>query len=63
MQVQDEYEDEEFESLLSQAGINASNDIEEEFVADLRYRFRQYGRRMYLSENQREHLERIAGDD
>jgi len=63
MQVQDEYEDDEFESLLSDAEMNAANDWEEKFVSDLRDKFEQYGRRMYLSENQREHLERIAGDE
>jgi len=63
MQVQDEYEDDEFETLLSDAEMNAANDWEEKFVADLKDKFEQYGRRMYLSENQREHLERIAGDE
>lgn len=63
MQVQDEYEDDEFESLLSDAEMNAANDWEEKFVADLKDKFEQYGRRMYLSETQREHLERIAGDE
>ena len=63
MQVQDEYEDDEFESLLSDAEMNAASDWEEKFVSDLKDKFEQYGRRMYLSENQREHLERIAGDE
>lgn len=63
MQVHDEYEDDEFETLLSDAEMNAANDWEEQFVSDLRDKFEQYGRRMYLSENQREHLERIAGDE
>lgn len=43
--------------------MNAANDWEEKFVSDLKDKFEQYGRRMYLSENQREHLERIAGDE
>lgn len=63
MQVQDEYEDDEFESLLSDAEMNAANDWEEQFVSDLKDKFEQHGRRMYLSENQREHLERIAGEE
>ena len=49
MQVQDEYEDDEFETLLSDAGMNAANDWEEKFVSDLQDKFEQYGRRMYLS--------------
>jgi hypothetical protein len=63
MQIQDEYEDDEFETLISDAEMNATNDWEEKFVSDLKDKFDQYGRRMYLSENQREHLERIAGDE
>jgi len=63
MQVHDEYEDDEFETLLSDAEMNAANDWEEQFVSDMKDKFEQYGRRMYLSENQREHLERIAGDE
>lgn len=34
--------------------------VQDEYEDD---KFEQYGRRMYLSENQREHLERIAGDE
>lgn len=61
--VQEIYDGEEFESLLDDAEMNAANDWEERFVADLRSKFKEFGRRMYLSESQREHLERIANDE
>jgi len=62
-QVQEIYEDDEFESLLDDAERNAANDWEETFVSDLRGKFDEFGRRMYLSESQQEHLERIANDE
>ena len=62
-QVQEIYEDDEFESLLDDAERNAGNDWEETFVSDLRGKFDEFGRRMYLSESQQEHLERIANDE
>ena len=62
-QVQEIYEDDEFESLLDDAERNAANDWEETFVSDLRGKFYEFGRRMYLSESQQEHLERIANDE
>lgn len=62
-QVQDNYDDDEFESLLSEAAMNSANDWECQFVADMRDKFEEYGRRMYLSESQQEHLERIASDE
>lgn len=61
--VMEIYDEEEFESLLDEAEMNAANDWEERFVADLRSKFQKFGRRMYLSESQREHLERIANDE
>nr|BDD45134.1 hypothetical protein 20 [bacterium] len=59
-QVQDNYRDEEFEELLGSAEVNAANDWETTFVSDMNKRWEKYGRRMFLSEVQREHLERIA---
>lgn len=61
--VQDLYEEKEFESLLESARMNAANDWEESFVADMKARYEQYGRRMYISDSQTDHLERIANDD
>lgn len=62
-QVQDIYQDDEFEGLLEDARMNAANDWEEQFVADLIHKFDEYGRRMFLSDAQQEHLERIASDE
>lgn len=63
MKVQDYYSEEDFEDLLTEAEANAANDFETTFVSDLRERFDDYGKRMYLSERQRETLERIANDE
>lgn len=62
-QVQDIYDDDEFEGLLEDARMNAANNWEENFVSDMRSKFEDFGRRMYLSDPQREHLERIADDE
>ena len=32
-------------------------------MADMRTRFGEYGRRMFISDAQKEHLERIANDE
>ena len=61
--VQDLYKEKEFESLLTSARMNAANDWEEEFVASLQGKYEQFGRRMYLSDAQKDNLERIANDD
>lgn len=61
--VQDLYDEKEFEELLESASMNAANDWEESFVADMKTRYDQYGRRMYISEAQQTTLERIANDD
>ena len=61
--VQDLYEEKEFEELLEDARMNAANDWEESFVADMKTRYDQFGRRMYISEAQQTTLERIANDD
>lgn len=51
---------EEFAALLGAAELNASNDWEEQFAADLRTNYQRYGTRTYLSDSQLETLERIA---
>ncbi len=61
--VQDIYKETEFEELLEDARMNAANDWEESFVADMKDRYTQYGRRMFISDAQKEHLERIANDE
>lgn len=61
--VQDWYSDEEFEDVLSDAESNASNDFEINFCSDMRDKFDEYGKRMFISERQREILERIANDE
>ncbi len=61
--VQDLYEEKEFEELLENARMNAANDWEESFVADMKGRYTEYGRRMYISDAQKDHLERIANDE
>lgn len=61
--VQDHYTEDDFESLLDDAESNAASDWEGEFVADMKARFQQYGKRMYISAAQRSHLERIADDE
>jgi hypothetical protein len=43
-QVQEIYEDDEFESLLDDAERNAANDWEETFVSDLKSKFDEFGR-------------------
>lgn len=52
---------EDFETTLNAAEANADTDWEEEFTESIRERFEQWGERMYLSESQADHLERIAG--
>lgn len=61
--VQDLYEEQEFEAMIENARMNAANDWEESFVADMKARYEDYGRRMFISDSQKEHLERIAGDE
>jgi hypothetical protein len=61
--VQDLYDEKEFEGLLESARMNAANDWEESFVADMKTRYDQFGRRMYISDAQQSTLERIANDD
>lgn len=61
--VQDLYSESDFEELLDDAESNAANDWETQFVDDLKAKYEQFGRRMYLSPAQREALERIANDE
>ena len=61
--VQDLYDEKDFEELLEGARMNAANDWEESFVADMKARYDQYGRRMFISDAQQGHLERIANDE
>lgn len=61
--VADLYQDDEFESLLSQAGDYAANDWEMNFVSDMRDKWDQYGRRMFISAKQNDILNRIANDE
>lgn len=63
-QVQDIFDDEaEFKELLESAKNNAANDWEENFIAGQIEKFEEFGRRMYLSDLQLEHINRIAGDE
>ena len=61
--VQDLYAEKEFEALIEDARMNAANDWEESFVADMKDRYTEYGRRMFISDAQQQHLERIANDE
>ena len=62
--IQDHYPDlDEFESLLEDARMNAANDWEEQFAADMQAKYQQYGKRAFLSDSQKTQLERIANDD
>ncbi|MBP8789661.1 MAG: hypothetical protein KBH41_19790 [Azonexus sp.] len=53
----------ELEGIMEDARMNASTDWEESFVADMKERFDKYGMGMFISDAQREHLERIANDE
>lgn len=61
--VQDFYTESDFEELLDSARMNAANDWEESFVSDMKSKYDQYGRRMYISDAQQQALERIANDN
>lgn len=61
--VQDIYSEIEFSDLLDEAESNAANNWEENFVSDLKSKFNEYGIRMFLSESQQDHLERIANGE
>lgn len=61
--VQDLYEGDDFEGMIENARMNAANEWEESFVADIKERFAMYGKRMFISDAQRDKLERIASDE
>lgn len=62
-QACDVFDDEgELKELLEIARMNAANDWEENFVAGLIEKHKQFGMQMYLSDLQLEHLNRIAGE-
>lgn len=61
--AQELYSESDFEELLDDAESNAANDWETQFVDDLKAKYEQFGRRMYLSPAQQEALERIANDE
>lgn len=62
-QVQDLFDDEaEFSDLVESARMNAADDWEENFVKGIIAKFKQYGREMYLSDLQLDHIKRIAGE-
>lgn len=52
----------DLKELLEMARMNADNDWEENFVAGLLEKHKQFGMQMYLSDLQLEHLNRIAGE-
>lgn len=53
----------DFEDLLSEAEGSADSNFEIEFTSDMRERYEQYGKIMFLSPKQHEVLLRIAGWD
>lgn len=59
-QVSDIYYDAEFSQLLEDAKMNAANDWEVNFVADMTKKFNEHGSDMYLSDLQNDRLKRIA---
>jgi len=63
-QACDVFDDEsELKEMLEIARMNAENDWEENFVAGLIEKHKQFGMQMYLSDLQLEHLNRIAGEE
>ena len=62
--VLDKYESmSEFETVLEDARMQASNDWEEDFVKKAKENYAQYGMGMFWSEAQDRTLCRIAGPD
>lgn len=60
-QARDIYDDDaELSELLEAARMNAANDWEEKFIADMTEKFKQYGSGMYLSDLQNDNIKRIA---
>ena len=62
--VRDLYTDDEFEDLLSTAEETAESDWENGFVSDMRDKYGQYGRQMFITDKQSDILNKIAsGED
>ena len=53
----------EFEELLEDAGMQASDDNSEKFVKEVKANYDKWGLRMFLSDKQNNWLKRIAGWD
>ena len=53
----------EFECCLEDARMSASTDREEEFVASLSQKYKEWGHKMFLSEAQNNWLRTIAGPE
>lgn len=60
MKLQDQFDQKEWEGLLSDAELNASRDWDINFIADVRDKYDEFGGDMFLSAKQLEHVERIA---
>lgn len=60
MKVDELFSKKEWESLLDDAELSASTDKEQEFVSDMRDKYAEYGRAMFLSEKQKAWLEKLA---
>lgn len=63
LKASDFYDTEEFEELLASAECNAKNEWEMQFVSDLRNRYDERKIFMYLSQKQKDILERIVHGD
>lgn len=63
MNVQDKFTEEEFEDILNAALENTANQWETDFVNDMVIKWEKWGKRMYISDTQLEHLYRIAEDN
>lgn len=63
-QVKDRYKKlVDFEEVLASARMNAANDWEENFVADIAERYKMHSGRMFLTEKQNDTLNKIASDE
>lgn len=63
VKVKDKFKGDEFDALLDAAWGNVSNDWENKFVEDIMEKYKTYGDGMYLSEKQKEKLEKIASGE
>lgn len=52
---------EDFDDMLIDAELNAANDWEMDFTADLRSKYQIYGEKTFVSEKQLDQLQRISG--